>query len=174
VQSVGQETDVRALTRQVGTGVTTKIAAALLAAVALFAFQLVRAQSGSAATGDVCLQTGMETVATDADDYAPGLVVHVSGSGYGMACDVQVNIHRPDGVTESATVTTDAFGNLAYDYQLPPPPGVIGTYGLDVVGSGTLASMTFTDAGVKMNKLFSDAALANEDYQFTTGDTVVA
>ena len=117
----------------------------------------------------------METVATDELDYAPGSTVHVTGMGYAPACDVDVQISRPDSVVESFTATTDFAGNLEYDYLLPPPPGVIGEYGLDILGlHGVLASMTFTDAGARMNKLFRDAALTNEDYLFAVGDTVYA
>src|SRR5215211_2593174 len=116
------------------------------------------ATSGSGPSGadaSQCGQTGMETVATDAADYAPGLTVHITGSGYGPACDVTVKISRPDGVIERFAATTDLAGNLAYDYLLPPPPGVIGPYQIDVLGlvelaETTLATMTFTDAGVRI------------------------
>ena len=131
------------------------------------------AQVASAETGVPCPQTGMETVATDELDYAPGSTVHVTGTGYAPACDATVQISRPDTVVESFTATTDFAGNLEYDYLLPPPPGVIGEYGLDILGlSGVLASMTFTDAGPKLDRIWSDAALTNEDYLFAVGDTV--
>ena len=79
----------------------------------------------------------------------------------------------PTAVVESFTATTDFAGNLEYDYLLPPPPGVIGEYGLDILGlPGVLASMTFTDAGPKLDRIWSDAALTNEDYLFAVGDTV--
>src|SRR4051794_27342690 len=131
------------------THLTRKLATALLAALALFAFQLVHAQTSSAATGLLaCAQTGMETVASDADDYAPGSTAHFSGTGYAPDCDVQLNVSRPDGVTDTVAATTDLLGNFTADYPLPPPPGVIGPYHLDVLGYGgmTLASMDFTDA----------------------------
>src|SRR6188472_1889154 len=110
--------------------------------------QLALAQSGSAATGDPCPRTGMETVASDAEDYAPGSTAHFSGTGYSADCDVQLNISRPDGVVDSVTTTTDLFGNFTADYPLPPPPGVIGPYHLDVLGyaDASLASLDFTDA----------------------------
>ena len=153
-----------------------KLVPALFVLVALgLALQGAFAQSASAETGVPCTQTGMETVATDAPDYPPGSTVHVTGIGYAPGCDVTVQISRPDSVVESFTATTDFEGNLAYDYLLPPPPGVIGDYGLDILGlSGVLASMTFTDGGPRVNKIFSDAALTNEDYQFAVGDTVYA
>src|SRR4051794_26359643 len=133
--------------------VTRKLATALLAALALFAFQLVHAQTSSAATGLACAQTGMETVASDADDYPPGSTAHFSGTGYAPDCDVQLNVSRPDGVTDTVTATTDLLGNFAADYPLPPPPGVIGPYHLDVLGFAglTLASMDFTDANNDAN-----------------------
>ena len=122
--------------------------AALLAALSFMFVQLALAQNGSAATGDPCPATGMETVASDAEDYPPGSTAHFSGTGYTADCDVQLNISRPDSVVDTATVTTDLFGNFTYDYPLPPPPGVIGPYHLDVLGyaGATLASMDFTDA----------------------------
>ena len=149
---------------------------ALFVAVALgLALQGALAQSASAETGVPCLQTGMETVATDAPDYPPGSTVYITGTGYAPGCDATVQISRPDSVVESFTASTDLEGNLAYDYLLPPPPGVIGDYGLDILGlNGVLASMTFTDGGPRVNEIFSDAALTNENYQFAVGDTVYA
>src|SRR3954454_2100041 len=131
-----------------GTHVIRKLATVLFAALALFAFQLVHAQTSSAAAGLACPQTGMETVASDAGDYPPGSTAHFSGTGYGHDCDVQLNVSRPDGVTDTVSATTDLMGNFTADYPLPPPPGVIGPYHLDVLGYAgiTLASMDFTDA----------------------------
>ena len=126
---------------------------ALLAVLAFALLQLTLAQNGSAATGDPCPQTGMETVASDAGDYAPGTTAHFSGTGYSADCDIQLNIARPDSVVDTAAVTTDLFGNFTYDYPLPPPPGVIGPYHLDVLGYAgvTLAAMDFTDANNDAN-----------------------
>ena len=130
-----------------------KFVPALFVVVALgLALQGAFAQTAAAETGVPCPQTGMETVATDAPDYPPGSTVHVTGTGYSPACDAIVQISRPDSVVESFTATTDFAGNLEYDYLLPPPPGVIGEYGLDILGlEGVLASMTFTDAAVTWN-----------------------
>src|SRR5690242_268305 len=102
-------------------GMTGRLAVALLAALALFAFQLVRAQTSSAATGVACPQTGNELVSTDRSAYAPGSLVHVSGMGYLSGCDVVVKITRPDGsvvtgdgtnTPGSDTVTTDFLGSF--------------------------------------------------------------
>src|SRR3954447_2805248 len=168
-----QSTEARAATRNDGAGITRKLAVALLAALAVVAFQLARAQAGSAATGVPCLQTGLETISTNRDDYAPGAIVHLSGAGFAPACDVVVQVTRPDGLVVvgdgsdtpgSDTVSTDLFGNLTYDYQLDSFPPVIGTYVIDVLGVGgsVVAHMTFTDAN-------NDANIAPE---WAAGNTV--
>src|SRR5512132_1278114 len=138
---------------------TGRLAMTLLAALSLFAFQLAHAQSSSAATGVPCLQTGMETVTTDRSAYAPGSLVHVSGTGYAFGCDVVVKVTRPDGAVVvgdgsqtpgSDTATTDLAGNFSYDYQLPIMPPVEGQYLIDVLGSGdvVLAHTDFFDAQI--------------------------
>ena len=152
---------------------------ALLAALTFAVLQLALAQTGSAATGVPCPQTTMETVTSDADDYAPGSTAHFSGTGYAIGCDIELNIYRPDSVVDTATVTTDLFGNFTYDYPLPPPPGVIGPYHLDVLGYAgvTLASMDFTDANNDGNIApewapGNTAVTFNTLYRVTTGGTV--
>src|SRR2546430_10750237 len=136
---------------------TGRLAVALLAALALFAFQLAHAQSSSAATGVPCPQTGNELVATDHAAYVPGSLVHVTGMGYAPGCDVVVKVTRPDGSIVSGdgtftpgsdTGTTDFLGGLSYDYQLPSNPAIEGTYSVDVLGlaDAVLAHTTFLDA----------------------------
>ena len=149
---------------------------ALFVVVALgLALQGAFAQSASAETGVPCPQTGLETVATDAPDYPPGSTVHITGTGYAPGCDATVQLSRPDSVVESFTASTDLDGNLAYDYLLPPPPGVIGEYGLDILGlNGVLASMTFTDANdvrIRQQDVSNDPGFANRTDVFGVGDT---
>ena len=157
----GNTTVDGATTRQGMSGLTGRLAIALLAALSLFAFQLAHAQSSSAATGVLCPQTGNELVATDDSQYAPGSIVHVTGMGYAPNCDVVVKVTRPDGTVVkgdgsfmpgSDTVTTDLFGNLSYDYQLQGFPPIIGTYGVDVLGLAdvVLAHSTFEDASTDL------------------------
>ncbi|HEY6151528.1 MAG TPA: hypothetical protein VIW19_13485, partial [Gaiellaceae bacterium] len=99
----------------------------------------------------------METVMTDRAAYAPGSLVHMSGSGYASDCDVVVKVTRPDGLVVtgdgsqtpgSDTVTTDLFGNFTYDYQLQSFPAIEGTYEVDALGyaDSVLAHTTFEDA----------------------------
>src|SRR5690242_13935583 len=68
--------------------------AALFAALAFGLLQLTLVQNGSAATGDVCARTGMETVSTDRANYTGGDTAHVTGTGYAPDCDVVVRITR--------------------------------------------------------------------------------
>jgi hypothetical protein len=149
----------------------TKLLTAVVVALAFGLLQLALAHNGSAATESSCQQTTLETVATDAADYPPGATVHITGTGYNAGCDVEIDVSRPDGVVDAATVTTDPFGNFAYDYVLPGPPGVIGDYGLDVRGYAdvVLASMTFSDGGVKIA-----AGDVSSDSGFAFGTQVAA
>ena len=87
--------------------VRRSLLAAVLVVVLGFALQGVLAQEASALTGTPCLQTGLETVATDAPDYPPGSTVYITGTGYAPGCDATVQITRPDSVVESFTATTD-------------------------------------------------------------------
>src|SRR2546421_4713843 len=146
-----------AATRHFCAGMTGRLAVALFAALALFAFQLAHAQSSSAATGVPCPQTGNEAVATDESAYSPGSLVHVTGIGYAPNCDVVVKVTRPDGSVVSGdgtftpgsdTVTTDFLGGFSYDYQLPSNPAIEGTYNVDVLGlaDAVLVHTTFDDA----------------------------
>src|SRR4051794_1847123 len=161
------------------TPMTRRLVTVLFAALALFAFQLVHAQTSSAATGLACAQTSLETVASDAADYPPGSTAHFTGTGYAPDCDVQLNVTRPDGATDTVTATTDLLGNFTADYPLPPPPGVIGPYHLDVLGYAgmTLASMDFTDANNDANIAPGWAPTSTVTnfstlYRKTTGNTV--
>src|SRR6266540_2007855 len=47
----------------------------------VLAFALASSPAASAATGEPCLQTGTEEIATDSADYAPGSTVHITGTG---------------------------------------------------------------------------------------------
>jgi hypothetical protein len=105
---------------------------------------------------------GAATLTTDKPDYAPGEVVHISGSWFEPNTTYALPVKRPDGsvvVIDSIThterpgwdvVTSDAAGNLAYDYQLN---GIEGLYEARAYPTGwagdwsqtPTASVTFTD-----------------------------
>ncbi len=106
------------------------------------------------ATGNDCVATGNETVQTDAPDYAPESIVHVTGLGYASQCDVRVEVTRPDGSIVHGdgsfspgvdTATTSPTGTLVYDYQLD---GILGIYHIRVLGAWdtVLAEMDFVDS----------------------------
>ncbi len=126
-----------------------------LALTALAAALVMIATGAATATpAGTCAPTGQETIQTDMPDYAPEETVHMSGTGYAPSCDVVVQVTRPNGSVVkgdgsfepgSDTVTTDADGNLTYDYILD---GIEGEYLVEVLGAGgaVLATHTFTDA----------------------------
>ena len=75
---------------------------------------------------------GVATLATDKADYQPGEIVHLTGTGYTPGVSYDVPVQRPDssiitgdgsGTAGWDTVTADASGNLAYDYDLD---GILG------------------------------------------------
>jgi large repetitive protein len=97
-----------------------------------------------------CAPTGLESVATDKEDYNPGELVTISGAGYAPSCAVEIKVHRPDGTVDAVSATTDLGGNVAAEYQLPGMPAVIGLYVLKVHGldGAELATVEFLDANV--------------------------
>ncbi len=119
----------------------------VITALVLLAFGIGQARAAGEPT---CMATGMEQISTDQADYAPGSTVQISGVGFNAACDVNLNVNRPDGVVETVTASTDPLdGSFSTSYVLPPLPGVIGTYAVDAIGTaGILASTTFTDATI--------------------------
>ena len=118
---------------------TGRLAVALLAAIALFAFQLARAEAGSAATGVVCPQTGAEHVTAD----YTGSSLSVSGSGFAALCDVTLTLADPNGATTMATASTDLSGAFTYTQPLSATTGAY-TIDADGFGGATLASTNFT------------------------------
>ena len=123
--------------RTEGARVTRKFAAALLAAIAVFAFQLARAESGSAATGDVCPQTGTEQISAS---YSNG-TLSVDGSGFSHLCDATLTIADPNGATTTATSSSDLAGAFTFS----EPTSLVGTYQITASGlAGALASTNLT------------------------------
>ena len=102
-------------------------------------------------------------LATDASDYSPHSVVHVTGSGFQPGTRYALPVMAPDGNVEKVNpntyvptlgvwgmVTADANGNLSYKYQLDDGIGLytVRAYPSSWAGvwDGTyLADVTFTD-----------------------------
>jgi len=89
-----------------------------LLALLVCVFQGVLADNASALTGTPCLQTSLETVATDEPSYPAGAMVHITGTGYALGCDVVVQVTRPDSVVDSETVSTVLARDVAYEYVI--------------------------------------------------------
>jgi Prealbumin-like fold domain len=133
------------------------------------------ASSSATETGDATTTTsetttwtastleGTPTLTTDKADYGPGEVVHISGTGFAASTTYAIPVKRPDGSIVTidpkthvatpgwGTATTDAYGNLSYDYQLNGIYGLYEVRAYDHPWSGDwsqtpVASVTFTDA----------------------------
>src|SRR5215475_15832306 len=62
-----------------------------------------------------CSPTNNESLRADTYRYQPGDTMQVTGAGYAPSCSVNLRVSGA-GVSSSANVTTDADGNLAYDF----------------------------------------------------------
>ena len=143
----------------------TRIAIRMFPALCL---ALLLVCSASFVTLIASAQTSTPTLATDKADYAPGEVVHITGTGYTSGVTYALPVRRPDGsivtidpITHLPTpgwdvVTADVAGNLTYDYQLNGIAGLYEARAYPHLWSGNwsetpLASVTFTDAPAQIN-----------------------
>jgi hypothetical protein len=125
---------------------------------------------------------GTPTLYTGKPDYAPEEIVDITGMGFAPNTTYAIPVMRPDGsiviydpdthlaLPGWGTATTDADGNLAYDYVLD---GVLGAYearaySADWAGDWNetpLAIVTFTDSDAPAAKLSQFANLPTAAYQ---------
>lgn len=87
------------------------------------------------------------TIQSDKDDYAPGELVTLTGSGWQPGESVHINVNDQEGQTWSRNVdvTADASGNISDSFNLPN--SFVPDYDVTATGaqSGT-ATTTFTDS----------------------------
>jgi hypothetical protein len=119
--------------------------------------------------------TGNEQLATDDPSYAAGDTVHVTGSGFGPQCPVDVRVTRPDGSTSTSSVTTDFSSSFGYHLTLGAEPAA-GSYTVDALGDNgdTLASTSFqveTASGAQCGKLGTENVDTNHS-EYQAGATV--
>ncbi|QQG41414.1 MAG: chitobiase/beta-hexosaminidase C-terminal domain-containing protein [Candidatus Woesebacteria bacterium] len=115
------------------------------------------------------------SVTTDKPDYSPTSIVLITGTGFTADKTYTIVISSTDEppVTHIDSVTADTQGTFSYAYQLD------GNYRPDYkieVKSGevVVASTSFTDNGAKIDKLYKNAGLLTEGYQFAVNETVYA
>ena len=93
---------------------------------------------------------GFATVKTDHDDYAPGSVVTITGSGWRPGETVTLSLQEVPHIDDHPTLTAvaDANGNIFNDQFSPDQYDLQVRFYLTAVGSqsGTQAQNTFTDA----------------------------
>lgn len=99
---------------------------------------------------------GFATVKTDADDYAPGTIVNITGSGWQPGETVSLLLHEdvdpPFHADRTLTAVADAFGNIANSDFAPESHDIGVRFYLTATGASSQARTTFTDA-VSFNTL---------------------
>src|SRR5687768_5639365 len=117
--------------------------AALLLAVAGTTMALVADPSGSTSPAP--------TIQSDKDDYGPGELVTLAGSGWQPGESVHINVNDDEGQTWSRNVdvTADASGNISDTFNLPD--WFVATYKVTATGAASgVVTTTFTDSQVRV------------------------
>lgn len=112
-----------------------KVLFPILALILVFGLALPMATPALADTG--------AEIWTDKEDYAPGEMVTIFGSGFNTSADVNVTIERPDGIVDAVDALTDDSGSFTCTYQLD---GIEGTYTVTVTDGTNTATTRFTDS----------------------------
>jgi len=106
------------------------------------------------------------SVWTDKEDYSPGDVVYIFGSGFSFNSQVNITITRPDSHKDFGYNTTDGSGNFVFAYVLD---GIEGTYLVEASDGENYANTTFTDEKVET---YSDSSYTRVKTSFMQGETV--
>ena len=88
------------------------------------------------------------TIKTDKDDYAPGELAVITGSGWQPNEEVTLLFQEDPAVHDDyvLTVTADGDGNIYWDQWAPEEHDLGVRFYLTASGSRSRAQMTFTDA----------------------------
>ncbi|WP_146905752.1 Ig-like domain-containing protein, partial [Adhaeribacter aerolatus] len=124
----------------------------------ILVFLFIIGTVGAFALGDAYVDAGLPapTVTSDKDDYSPGQIAHITGSGWTLDQKVHVELKEyPDYPDYHVyDVAVDANGNWKIDYQVEERHlGVTFTVTAKGSQSGTTATTIFTDAGFKSNSV---------------------
>jgi hypothetical protein len=90
------------------------------------------------------------TIQSDKDDYAPGELVTLTGSGWQAGESVNIVVNDDVGQTwnRNVNVIADPSGNITDQFNLPD--WFVATYSVTATGSSGTANTTFTDANVQV------------------------
>ena len=106
------------------------------------------------------------TIQSDKDDYEPGELVTLTGSGWQAAESVHIFVNDDIGQTWSrdVDVTADASGNITDQFNLPD--WFVATYSVKATGeSGALATTSFLDSNVQVGANLSTGNSTNVGWQ---------
>ncbi|MEM4345132.1 MAG: PxKF domain-containing protein [Candidatus Nitrosocaldus sp.] len=98
--------------------------------------------------GSLTMQVGADSamIWTDKEDYSPGEVVTIYGSGFLQNAQITITVVQPNGTVDSIIVdASDADGNFIAYYTIDNDDPV-GTYTVTATDGTNTASTTFTDA----------------------------
>ncbi len=102
---------------------------------------------------------GFATVKTDKDDYAPGEIVTITGSGWQPGETVTLLLHEavepPIHGDRMLTAVADTFGNIANNEFAPEDHDYGVRFYLTASGANSQAQTTFTDGQLQSNISFS-------------------
>ena len=97
------------------------------------------------ATPDTATSTSGPSISSNKDDYMPGEIVALSGSGWqpGEAVHILVNDDDSQSWTYDGDVIADENGTFTYEFQLPGY--FVANYRATATGESGTATTTFTD-----------------------------
>ncbi|MHA2298373.1 MAG: SdrD B-like domain-containing protein, partial [Candidatus Hodarchaeales archaeon] len=97
---------------------------------------------------------------TDKDDYSPGEIVTVFGSGFNPDSSIEVNVTRPNDDVDTGSTVSNSTGHFVYYYDLN---GILGLYNVTATDGVNSASTTFTDAAVQVDWIQGHNDKDNDD-----------
>lgn len=110
------------------------------------------------------------------DNFSPGDIVYIHGTGFTIGDNVEISITRPDGSVDVAPggrfpeslPVVDENTNFSYEYDLD---GILGIYSIYASDGTNYAETTFTDAMYTVES-YSDNTYSTIKNFFNTGETV--
>jgi uncharacterized protein YegL len=110
------------------------------------------------------------------NNFSPGDIVYIHGTGFTIGNNVDISINRPDGSVDVAPggrfpeslPVVDENTNFSYEYDLD---GVLGAYSIHAYDGTNYAEFAFTDASYIVESYSDNTYTTIKDF-FNTGETV--
>ena len=144
------------------TKLRSKFSLLFMVCAALLAFAGTAMALTSDPSGDTSGTTSPSpTIASDKDDYAPGELVTLTGSGWqpGESVNIKVNDDAGQTWSRNVNVTADESGNISDSFNLPE--WFVAAYSVTATGSSGTATTSFTDARVVTSATLNGGSSVN-------------